>query len=62
MKKSSRAKTPTPSKEPDEIKTTILLPAALWTRAKILATNHRTSLRDVLITALEEHLAKAERR
>jgi hypothetical protein len=46
----------------EEIKTTILIPAELWTRAKHLATNQRTSLRDVLITALAEHLAKTERR
>jgi len=46
----------------EEIKTTILMPGNLWTRAKHLATDQRTSLRDVLITALEEHLAKAEGR
>jgi hypothetical protein len=65
MKKSPARSTP-PKKSTEsrgeEIKTTILMPGELWTRAKHLATNQRTSLRDVLITALEEYLAKTEGR
>jgi hypothetical protein len=44
------------------VKTTLLIPVDLWTRAKHLATDRRTSLREELLAALTAHLEKSERR
>jgi len=40
------------------IKTTIVLPADLWERAKMYAVRERTDLRLVVIAALEAYLPK----
>lgn len=42
------------------VKTTIVLPEALWARAKKRAVDDRADLRTVVIAALEAHL-KAQR-
>ena len=41
----------------ETVKTTLLLPAALWKRAKVRATDERRDLRDVLLDALRAYLA-----
>lgn len=42
--------------EQKTVKTTVDLPADLWTRAKHRATDERTNLRAVIIAALEAYL------
>jgi hypothetical protein len=48
-----------PSRDDEElVKTTVMLPAALWRAAKIAAVDDRMDLRDVVIAALEAHLKR----
>jgi hypothetical protein len=42
----------------DVVKTTVDLPLSLWRAAKVRAMDERTDLRQVIIAALEAHLAK----
>lgn len=46
------------AQQPDQktVKTTVDLPADLWTRAKHRATDERTNLRAIIIAALEAYL------
>lgn len=50
---------PKPRKEGGEmVKTTVLLPADLWERAKTKAMKERTDLRSLIIAGLEAQLGK----
>lgn len=42
------------------MRTTLLMPAALWKRAKIRAMEERRTLRTVLLDALRRYLAQKE--
>lgn len=43
------------------VKTTLLMPVALWKRAKVRALDERRDLRDVLLDALRRYLAQTEK-
>ena len=50
---------PKPRKEAGEmVKTTVLLPAALWEAAKVKALQERTDLRSLIIAGLEAQLGR----
>jgi len=42
------------------VKTSLVLPEALWRRAKFYAVEHRMDLRDVIIAALDAFLPKSK--
>jgi hypothetical protein len=46
----------------DMVKTTLLMPADLWKRAKVRAVEDRIDLRDVLLVALESYLKRGRRK
>lgn len=46
----------------ETVKTTVVLPAALWESARIHAIEERTDFRTVVIRALEAYLKAAKRR
>ncbi len=52
---------PKPKPKAETVKTTVVLPAALWERARFHAIEERTDFRSVVIMALEAYL-KAPRR
>jgi len=42
------------------VRTTLVIPVALWKRAKVRAMDERRDLRDVLLDALRRYLAQKE--
>lgn len=44
------------------VKTTVVLPAELWKRAKVRALDEHRDLRDVIVDALGAYLATPQRR
>jgi hypothetical protein len=44
------------------VKTTLLMPEALWRKAKVRAMEERCDLRDLLLEGLELRLAEAKRK
>lgn len=44
------------------VKTTFAIPSKLWVRAKLRAMEQRTSLGELITTALQEHLRKGGKR
>jgi len=45
----------------DEVKTTAVLPRALWRTAKIRAMDEETDLNSVIVAALQAYLRKGDR-
>ncbi len=45
----------------DGVKTTVVLPAGLWEKAKVRAITDRTDFRSVVIAALDAYLKKGGR-
>ena len=56
----ARPLTPKP-KGVETVKTTVVLPAPLWERARIRAIEERTDFRSVVIKALEAYLKASKR-
>ena len=51
---------PTKQGEPSMVKTTLLMPEALWKRAKVCAMEEHRDLRDLLIEGLEWVLKRSK--
>jgi predicted DNA-binding protein len=49
-------------KSPPPVKTSLVLPPDLWTRGKALAALEGRTLSEVLTSAMEEYLARAEKK
>jgi len=45
----------------ETVRTTLVLPVALWQRAKVRALEERRDLRDVLLEALRRHLGETKK-
>lgn len=52
---------PRAEKRAGTVKTTVVLPAALWERARFRAIEERTDFRSVVIAALDAYLKAAKR-
>jgi len=46
----------------DTVRTSLVLPVALWTRAKVQCVRERRDLRAILIDALNDYLRRKEER